>query len=408
MATPEHSASNAQPSGQASATTPVAASPLGEFNVNSVAFDAYQNTVVVGGATSDKASDVPKAGVWTSLSKGDGKTFKCLILGSKTWGSPNVGVFIDIPLSGTPGERLLVGSLIVYNFQKLLSKLYHMDIYGTFNARMRADGAEYFNVFYTIAEDGIPSEVKVSFTAIPRKAGSLTGKLLGRVLFAPPASDLSMPDLAAFERDQDSLHWAAKKAFALLATAPILCMIGGKKRSIAKNALDKFENSYKKNCKPPTITGGSAPKGIGNLLEMVHPFLYDVRKLKHVSAHAIIAQALSVHGHVYADGKSIGTFCTPDYVKYAVRATKKVLNSEAKIYTALKWFERASKKDPIGGDSMQMLIAISAVGNGLAISMAKEILGEKDVTVEKLAKEVAALTYEAVVYQPKEKVVAKK
>lgn len=382
----------APPSTPAVAAAPMPVVSLGEFNISSVAFNGYKAESVITGGASGKDSGVVASGTHVALKKGDGKSFKCIVLSSKTWGSPNVGVYIDIPLSGVPIERLLVATLIEYNFQKMINKLYHTDLHGIFNPRMRSDGAEYFNVYYTIAEDGFPSEVKVNFTVVPRKVGSLTAKLLAKACISPAASDLASPELIAFERNREALAWAVKKAIGVLNSAPVICVIGGRKKSISRTALEKFENTFKKNFNPPAISGGSPLKTPHSLLDTVSVLLYDVGKLKHASSKAVVAQVLSIHGHVYYDGKHIGLFCLPDYTKYAFRSIKKVLGNEGRLLAALGWFAKTSKKDPIGGDSMQTLISISAVGNGLPITIVDEILKET-VTPAVIAKEVAALNY---------------
>jgi hypothetical protein len=129
--------------------------------------------------------------------------------------------------------------------------------------------------------------------------------------------------------------------------------------------------------------------------------LYDVSKLKYASSKAVVAQALSVHGHVsHTDTKHIGTFCTPDYIKYAARVSKRVLSNDNKIQVAMNWLARKSAKDPLGGDSFQTLIAISAIGNGLPIHMASNILAE-NTTPAVLAKEVASLDYTPLFFEQK-------
>jgi hypothetical protein len=190
-----------------------------------------------------KSSSAPllSTGAKFTLSVAGSKGISTVALLSRVWPSADVGIYVDIPVSGTPQSRMLVGRYGVYAIEKAALKLYRTADYGVFNPRMGKDGVCAIEVRHNTASDGAPTNVRVELTAKSHKVGQVLGNLLSKAQFTPPAADLHTPILACFPRDVGVLHWVAQKFYETLNNHARIALVGGKRTSIKSVVKEKFE-----------------------------------------------------------------------------------------------------------------------------------------------------------------------
>jgi len=309
-----------------------------------------------------------------------------LVLLSKLWPSANVGVFIDIPVTGTPNGRMLIGRYGVYAIEKAVAKLYHSDDFGVFNPRMGKDGIENIEAHHNIISDGAPTVVRVQFSAKPHKVGGVAAAILAKCQFTPSASDMSKPFLAPFPRDLSVLYWAAQRFYESIKSAASICIIGGKKASVKDTIEEKFATKYSKKYSPPDLKGATAPKGEGVTMPDMFAFEFPVSP----ATATVMAHVMSGHGIVWVDGGKIGLTIEPDYMRYAKRVVSSILSNPNRASMTLSWYERQAKRDPVNGNSLPTVLAMAGVACGLPASFATQILSLSSVPVLSTAKAVAS------------------
>jgi hypothetical protein len=317
---------------------------------------------------------------------------KGLVLLSKVWGSANVGIFVDVPVSGTPLQRMLIARYGLYAFEKASGKMFNTQSLGIFNYRMRKEGINDISAMHSISSDGAPTSIRVVMTAKPHRAGVMLGNLMTKVFFSPAVGDLTTPLLAGFPRDKPILLWAAQKFLEALPSAQI-CIIGSKGASVKESFKAKFDKAYAKK-KDPDLSGGKAPSITGEDAEKV--LMKDSCAVEYATkgapvSLAIMAQAMSGYGIVGMHGDTITLSADPDYGKYAVRMSKATLTNANKVSAVVRMYERLAEKDKVSGASFPTIMAIAGISSGLPIAVGKKILASGPVKAAAIATEISKI-----------------
>lgn len=323
-----------------------------------------------------------KSGEAVTLTASGTKTARGKVILTKTWTSPDVGVFIDFPLEGSPQQRTVIGAYAMYALCKTAKKLYRLYEYGSYNPRMKRDGVSCIETMAPVETDGAPSRARLEMMVKGTKAGQLLGALLAKSCFSPPTSDLSQPELSCIGRDPGVLMWAAKQYNSLVEGAGFSVMIvGGKRTSVRKNMMEKFKTTFDKKLSAPSITGATAPKEVTLKPEHSMPF-----KAPSGASLVAVAHVLSGFGNVWQSGSKVGVCIPPEDQKISGRQILKLFRNGNKSAAAMLWYERISARDKIG--TLGSALAAAAVGVGLPVETAEKMLSISSLSARQIVSDV--------------------
>lgn len=326
------------------------------------------------------------SGTKLAFKLGAAKKIPVIALLSRIWPSLNVGVFIDVPMTGTPQMRVLMGRYGVYAVEKAAQKLYRSADFGVFNPKEGKDGIDSIEAKHNIASDGAPTNLRIQLTVKPHKLGTVLASFLSRLQFEPPSSDLSSSLLCGFPKDIAVLHGVAQHFYDELNNRATIAIIGGKKASIKGSIAEKFEKKFEKAYKKPNLGKTSQ----ANQVELM-PYSFSA-KLRSINTFAsvIVAHALSHYGTVCDAGNAIELTTDPDYVYYAHKMSANILSSINRASLMLSWYQKESIKDEVNGKSIGTIFAIAAIAVGLRITTAIELLPISTLNIPAVAKDVAS------------------
>lgn len=337
-----------------------------------------------------KPADAPLA---TGTTVNLGSKMKALVLLSKVWASTNVGVYLDIPIAGTPLQRYYISRYALYAFEKTAVKLFNAQSLGAFNYRMRKDGIEDFVVRCPIGSDGAPVAVRAHLTAKSHRVGVVLGNLLAKISFQPAVGDLSTPYLLDLPRDKEVLLWTAQKFLESLSKADV-ALIGGKVASVKESVKTKFDKAFAK-ATSPDLKGAKAPASDPDHKLMKEALAFEYKAKLSPSALVVAAQAMSGHGVVGYHGDSL-TLCTdPHCAKYAWKASNATLSNLNKSAGTVRLYERIAAKDKASGMSLQTALSIAGIACGLPVEVGRKLLSEKEIKGESVANELAKMVEDA-------------
>lgn len=311
---------------------------------------------------------------------------RAVALLSRVWASSNVGIYVDVPLAGTPEARFLAGRYAVYAVEKTSQRVYRSADFGVFNPRMGKDGVEEVCATHDIGTDGAPTVVRIHFTAKPHKVGGVLANLLARMQFDPPSSDLSSLLLCDFPKDIDVLRGAAKDFYTALQTKAEVALIGGKKSSVRLDVERKFEDKYKKVFNDPKLGKTAAPaKGSVLLAHDMHAF--EVKAASPAAA-VVIAQSLSSHGVVSQESKAVHLTTEPFPAYYAHRVCGNALTNTHRVSALLDYYQKQSERDAVNNNDVGTVLAIAGITCGLLISSMTDMIAMKALAVQSVVKSV--------------------
>lgn len=317
------------------------------------------------------------------------KTLSATVMLSKVWYSTNVGIFIDIAISGTPYMRMLMAKYGVYAVEKAAMILYKTAEHGLFNPRLGANGIEAVEVCHDTASDGAPTNVRIAFTAKPHKAANVIASILAKMQFAPPSGDLATALLAGFPRDVENLQYVAQKFYEAFATHTSVALIGGKRTSVRADIPSKFEKKFDKVYSKPDYGKATAPKSDDEALAAMKAGVATFSiSISSPAGAVLVSHALSHHGTLGMDGKSITLATAPEYIAYARRKAGKILTNENKMGALLAEYKKLSSKDPLSENNIAVEMAIGGIVNGLPISDMLDVLALKGIAPAAVIKAV--------------------
>jgi len=312
-----------------------------------------------------------------------------IVLLSQVWSSPNVGIFIDVPIVGKPADRLLIGQYGAYAVEKASEKIYRSSSYGIFNPRMGKDGVECIEAYHDVASDGAPTNLRISLTAKSFKIGAVLANVLAKMQFEPPVSDLSSPLLCLFPRDDQVLRTIASKFCDALLHASI-AMVGGKKASFRDDIEKKFAAKYAKNYGKPNFgkAAAAASASAVQLMPEMHAFKMDIGA-NHQAAAVIIAHIFSHFGTVGEVGNAITLTMEKEGAYYAHRMTANALSNISRVTGMLVWYSNKASRDKLNDASFATVLCIAGIACGLPIDRMIEILSAKTLDIPSIAKQVS-------------------
>lgn len=319
------------------------------------------------------------------------------VLLSKVWTCPDVGVFIDIPITGTPRARSALGDYVQYAVEKTAARLYATNQFGVFNPKMGKAGLHEIQAFADCAGDGAPTSVRITFHVKPHRAGGVLGAFVHKLCFAPPASDRSTVFLSSFP-DTTSMEWAAKNFIDILLNRSHVCFIGGKKASVKPTIIEKFEAKFKRKAdgksklEVPKFKPSVALSQSYTLPPDCKAFGYS---FDNPIATAIAAHTLSSFGHVGISGKQVSACIHISDESRVRRISKANIGNQHKNAVAITLYEKLTAKDAIGENSIQNAIAIGAIASGLPIMFSLSILKSAKPDAVKLGEAIAKVVQAA-------------
>lgn len=295
-----------------------------------------------------------------------------LVLISKAWKKCNVGVYLDIPLSGSPQVRLAVGGFGIYALERSMQKVFNNNQFGAFNIRMMSEGMDFFEIEMDAGEDGSPKKIRMSFNVKPHKIGQVLGKIIGRAIFKPPVSDLRSPYLSFFPRDEDNLMWAANQFYKALESATVALI--WKNANVKKVLVEKFDSNFKKSKQDVKIPTGKPVKDLEIKSELVGPSFTIADPVVRV----IVAQGLSNFGCVWVEKDKIGMTLSNLPLKSVTKILKSTIGNENRVNMAISRYQVIANRDE--GKSIGVVLAIIGLASGLSVADIKPLLKEADVT----------------------------
>jgi hypothetical protein len=337
------------------------------------------------GAGEKKPAKAVSSGSKMTFKLASAKKVPVIALLSKIWSSANVGIFIDVPITGTPQTRMLMGCYGVYAVEKAAQKIFKSADYGIFNPQMRKFGIEMIEGRHNISSDGAPTNLRIELTAKSHKVGTVLASLLAKMQFEPPTSDLSSLLLSRFPKDLSVLQGIAQKFYEELNNHSMIALIGGKRASVNESVAEKFDHKFEVAYRKPEFGKTSGPSGQIDLMPEMHAFGLKIAA-GNPAAAIVTAHALSRHGTVWQTGNVVELTADPEYAYYARRLSINFLANMNRTSMMLAWYQKQADTDVVNEKSVSTVLAIAGIACGLPIASMIEVLSMKTLSIPPAAK----------------------